>query len=474
MTKIIPTVKIDPNDVKKALKLWHKNSFAGEPLSHLLVYQQKLYEMDGNIRAATNEVLYDGINAMRMSKYKIMIQQRYIDALLVRHIANQLNTSESSVYTIQKEAIELLTEELEAFENEIILSRVDLLDERLPFPTYQNLIGVEDHIEMLRPLLNASEPPWIISLVGMGGIGKTSLADSLLRHSFPLGPFEQAAWVSAKPNYYHLSGEIKAIKSPEKPAITVNELVDELLLQLRNVAIGSLDPESAFHILEDTLKEDAHLVVIDNLETISDLHNLLPTLRRLSNPTRFVLTSRENLHDEADVYNFSVPELTFESTVDLIRQEAKLRNMIHLKPATKEELLPIYETVGGNPLAIYLIVGLTHVHPLHVILDDLRGAYSKKVKNLYHYIYRQSWDNLDEATREVFIQLSAIRPGGAEMDDLLYLSDLSADELTDVLDLLGHLNLIQTMGELDKRVYSLHNLTRAFLLEQVVIWNKRP
>lgn len=471
MTNIVPIVKINPDDVQQALRLWNKSSAAGSPLSSMLLYKRKLREMGGNIRQATNEVLFDGLRAMaeKYGKYEDLLRKRYIDGVFVRHIANQMNTSESFVYNMQKDAVRILAEELEMQENKIIFKRVALLDKRLPLPTYQNLVGMDASLDTLRDVLDTQGPPWIVCVVGMGGIGKTSLTDALLRHTFPIGPFEQVGWVSAKQDYYHLAGKIKAMRA-EQPAMTVDQLVNELLIQLKGVQEGTLSSRDALLMLEEELKKEPHLIVIDNLETVVDLQNLLPTLRRLSNPTRFVLTSRERLHGEPDVYHFLVPELSFESTMALIRQEANWRNVIHLKPATDQELRPIYDTVGGNPLAIYLIIGLTHIHRLDMILADLRKARSKKIKNLYTYIYRRAWDTLHDLARDIFVQTALIPPSGNDLDFLLYITGLPLDELSEVLDLLGHLNLVQVTGKLGKRVYSLHGLTRTFLLEEVLNW----
>ena len=69
--------------------------------------------------------------------------------------------------------------------------------------------------------------------------------------------------------------------------------------------------------------------------------------------------------------------------------------MPDLVAASDETLHPIFETVGGNPLALRLVVGQTTVHALPDVLDALRLARGRTVEQLYTFIYRQAWENLD-------------------------------------------------------------------------------
>ena len=153
-------------------------------------------------------------------------------------------------------------------------------------------------------------------------------------------------------------------------------LVTELLGQLAPEAASGLlvFPERALSFLRSRLKHTPHLIVIDNLETVVDLEALAPTLFTLANPTKFVLTSRKRLVDESGVYLYPVPELSERDALTLVRQEAALRNLPEVARAADADLRPIFATVGGNPLALLLVVGLTHVHSLTVVLRNLRAV----------------------------------------------------------------------------------------------------
>ena len=50
------------------------------------------------------------------------------------------------------------------------------------------------------------------------------------------------------------------------------------------------------------------------------------------------------------------------------------------------------------------------------------------------------------------------------------MSQLPPAELQNALDTLINLNLVDRRGDLDEVSYTIHSLTRTFLLEQVIKW----
>ena len=143
------------------------------------------------------------------------------------------------------------------------------------------------------------------------------------------------------------------------------------------------------------LKEKAHLIVIDNLETAIDVLVLLPFLRELTNPSKFLLTSRHSLQAHSDIFCFSLQELNEADTIRLIRYEAKVRGISNLATAPEDQLQSIYAITGGNPLALKLMIGQTAILSLPQVLENLKKAQGKNIHDLYTYIYWQTWGMLD-------------------------------------------------------------------------------
>jgi hypothetical protein len=217
-------------------------------------------------------------------------------------------------------------------------------------------------------------------------------------------------------------------------------------------------------------KELPHVIVIDNLETVTDIETLLPTLQRLANPSKFVVTARENLYGLGNLYHFKVDELSPPYALHLIRDEAANCGLPVLAMSSDAELLPIVETVGGNPLALRLVVGQTHIYGLQSILYDLRQARSQPATNLYTYIYQKAWAKLGALERKALLVMPFAGPDGDDLGYLAEVGDLDLDDLRSALNQLVTLNLVDARGGLNDRRYAIHNLTRTFLLEQVVKW----
>lgn len=202
-----------------------------------------------------------------------------------------------------------------------------------------------------------------------------------------------------------------------------------------------------------------------------DVETLLPPLRQLANPTKFLLTTRQSLHHQHGLYHFPLPELSEDNALRLIRYEAKLHNSPYLQDALDADLKRILEIVGGNPLAIRLVVGQTHVYSLDVILNDLARAQGQTVENLYTFIYRQAWHTLDELTRRVLLAMPLVAEGEGTLDHLAALSGIEPAALRNALTWLVSLNLVDCTGDLANQHYSIHNLPRTFLQEQVLKWS---
>ena len=204
------------------------------------------------------------------------------------------------------------------------------------------------------------------------------------------------------------------------------------------------------------------------------METLLATLREWVNPTKFLLTTRVSRFYETDIYHFAVPELSREDALALVRTEATVRNNGTLATASDADLEPIYATVGGNPLALRLVVGQTHIHGLRRILADLQGASGRSVEQLYHYIYWQTWHNLDEAAQQALLLMPLVTEAGGDLELLTAMAagaGLSAAAVGNALERLIIQNLVDSRGDLQERRYTIHALTRTFLQEQVLKWS---
>lgn len=405
----------------------------------------------------------------------------YIDDEKIWTIANRLAVQERTVYVKKKQALarleEILTEQEEAKRHHLRHHWQD----RLEAPTYQALYGVTQQSSTLAAQLQQPKAPWLIAIEGIGGIGKTALADQIVRTLIDPLAWADLAWVTARQRVLNLGG---ALRDLPQSALTLHALVDALAAQLLVAAPlpSELPLAQKLSALRKHCRQQRCLIVIDNLETVADVDALIETLESLCNPTKILITSRQQVTAASGIFTLRPHALEEADALLLLRSEAALRNLPHLAQANDATLRRIYAVVGGHPLALRLTVGQTYLYPLATVLENLRAARSQATQNLYQYIYQQTWETLDVVARHLLLILLTASERGATLD---YLSAVTSTpglplpagltswthyDLLRGLETLVRLNLVDRRGDLNTSYYTIHSLTRAFLHEQVLRW----
>ncbi|MBE7467663.1 MAG: helix-turn-helix domain-containing protein [Anaerolineales bacterium] len=329
----------------------------------------------------------------------------------------------------------------------------------------QRLFGVSVAQQQLRLFLEQTDAPWLISIDGIGGIGKTSLAAAIAREIMPTNRFEDMAWISAKQEEF--LPQI-GLEPTSRSALDTDTLANSLLGQLDpNLSLARSTEEKKL-LLTHLLKERPYLIVVDNLETAADYQTLLPFLRQLANPTKFLLTSRHSLHAYSEAFCLTLKELNQVDALALLQYEAEIRGVTALTSASETQRGDIYGVVGGNPLALKLVVGQLYVLPLSQVLESLKQARSKTVDDLYTYIYWQAWHTLDKTSQEVLLVMPLAQ--GGTFEQLITVSEIEISELNQALAHLVKLSLVEVSGDLEQRRYRIHRLTETFLMNEVVKW----
>ncbi len=456
--------------VHRALQRWAKGTPASSPLAQLAVVQQAA--KGGNVDRAGHQVLLTALEKLAQDHRQDaeLLRARFLAGKAVATVAREQNLAEVTIYKMQRRAIGRLARTLFAMEQDVQAARQQVLAGRLPPATYDRLFGVEAHLRALRQLLVAPDGPDLVSIEGLGGIGKTALAHRLVHDLAGRGgPFADFGWVSAQQRVFVPAA---GVRTSAEPALTAEALVEALTMQLlaSTAERAPLAPGRALNALEARLRQAPHLIVVDNLETVADVESLLPLLARLAGPSRFLLTSRETFREQAGVYHFPVPELDERAALDLVRHEARLQDLSHVATADDAALRPIYETVGGNPLALRLVAGQLQILPLAQVLDNLRQARGRRAEELYNFIYWDAWHRLPPAAQEVLMLMPLFAQTGADLAAIRRVSDLEEDALVEALTYLVRLSLVNVGGDLQTRRYSIHRLTESFLLKEVIKW----
>lgn len=335
-----------------------------------------------------------------------------------------------------------------------------------PLPPHR-LFDIEAAQGKLLQALDDPDDVWLLAINGIGGIGKTALANLLVRALLSTSRFYDVLWLSVKQEEFKPQ---EGVRPTNRPALEVPAFTDRVLEQLDPTLSLSRPTQEKAAILMHWLKSKPYLVVIDNLETVVDYQTLIPTLRRLARPTKILLTSREQVDD--DLYHHNLGEISQPAAMAFLHYMAERHDIGALRQAEPGQIQAIYEVVGGNPLALKLVTGQIRsgLHSLSQILENLRQARGKTIDQLYTFIYWQAWQALDEAARRLFVLMPQLP--NADREDLARKSKLSDEALTRAVRQLTVRSLIEVRGDLEQPTYYLHRLTETFLLNEVIQWKR--
>jgi len=454
--------------VHQALRAYHTRH-AKDVLDDLLLAHQIQIERGVTTpRLISNQILMNGLDHLKQAgddETADLLHRRFLNLETAWKVAHSLNVSEDIIFQRQRAAITQLAEVIWSQEAQLRQQRARRIEARLEPPTYTRLFGVAEKMTQVRAQLEAVSEPWLIALEGLGGVGKTSLADALAREFAHGSHFHEIGWVSARRRLFQLSGDIETLA--DQPVLTLAELVDRLLDQFELAGLRRRSDEEKWMGLRDFLRSQTCLVIIDNLETVVDYRSLVSQLGGLADPSKFLITTRHSLRDLSGVYTLTMTELSRNDTLALIRHEAQTRGLHELADAPETELEQIYGVTDGNPLATKLIVGQIHTLSLPTALGLFSTARGKPVEELLTFIYDAAWQALDQDSRRVLQAMLLVTEEGGRLEQIAAATELSEDDTAACLHRLATLSLVNVGGSLRERRYSLHQLTQTFVARQL-------
>ncbi len=293
--------------------------------------------------------------------------------------------------------------------------------------------------------------PYLVSIDGIGGIGKTVLAlevaHECLRASRGEGPMDGIAafdgfiWTTAKDR-----------------DLTLNSLLDAIARTLDYPGIARQPVEEKQIAVRKLLQEKPYLVIVDNFETITDA-SVRNFLRELPEPSKALITTREKKLLEARM--FSLEDLKEAEALALVRSEGERLGLVAVEQAEDQMLLRLYQAAGGAPLAIKWAVGQIRQRgqSLDTVLVSLHGAKA----SIFDHIFARSWDLLSDDARQV-LMVMPIFATSASRAGIEAASDVQNSMLDEALGQLVEMSLVDATDELDlaRRRYGVHPLTRFF------------
>ncbi|KAL2997674.1 hypothetical protein AAZX31_09G054100 [Glycine max] len=272
---------------------------------------------------------------------------------------------------------------------------VDLVLKRLvkPHVISKGLVGIEEKITTVESWIR-KEPKdnLLIGIWGMGGIGKTTLAEEI----FNKLQYEYEGC-------YFLANERE--ESKNHGIISLKKRIFSGLLRLRYDDVEIYTENS---LPDNILRRIGHMKVLIVLDDVSDsdhLGKLLGTLDNFGSGSRILVTTRDEqvLKAKKVKKTYHLTELSFDKTLELFNLNAF--NQSDRQKEYYELSLRVVNYAKGIPLVVKVLAGLLHgknKEEWESLLDKLKKIPPTKV----YEVMKLSYDGLDRKEQQIFLDLA--------------------------------------------------------------------
>lgn len=381
---------------------------------------------------------------IKNEKYGDVLIRRFAKSESIRKIAYALHLSIDQLNRNQREAISALTGLL--LEKEVATRREtkSLLAECLLPSNYSQLVGREKLIARCFKILQSKSSPWLIALTGIGGTGKTAVADAAVRQTIKGSEFTDVLWIRFERE------------------TTMNW--ETLLGKLATKVLPTDTPSATFEQeIRRKLKSSSHLLVLDNVGDEIENLDWLQHLLQFCDPSKVLITSRWKPADLAEIYQIKVPELDQASAQKLLLLQLGELGLEEHISTVATSFDQIFARTGGSPLALKLVAGLLHIWPLDLILRSISETPTGRTQKMFAQIYQDAWNSLEPGGRAVLQSMQLVGPEGASLDRLAEITHFRQTNLANHLGELTKRSLLEFRGGPGNPRYRIQRLTCSFL-----------
>ncbi|MBH8555381.1 ATP-binding protein [Nostocaceae cyanobacterium CENA357] len=334
------------------------------------------------------------------------------------------------------------------------------LRHNLPAPSCTTFVGREEEITRLLELLSPRHSAHLVSVDGIGGVGKTTLvleaAYRCLHASYNnetlLGvpTFDTIIFTSAKQSYLTSFGLLPSLA----PRRTLRDIFHQIARILNELDITGVSFEEQLDLIKDAFSCQRTLLIVDNLETVENQQDVLAFLYELPPTVKAVITTREQILF-VPVRLTSMPE---SDGLCLIKHEAQEKGV----SLSNKDSQTLYKFTGGIPVAISYAIGqLANGYPIQEVL----GGVSQSTGDVARFCFETSVNPLAGQSAHKLLMALALFPMPPLQDALVQVAVPEMNLNTTSADLarLRGLSLVRQ----ENNRYSMLPLTREYALAEL-------
>lgn len=172
--------------------------------------------------------------------------------------------------------------------------------------------------EVIKLICQESEHRQVISVWGMGGIGKTTLVRSVYGSEELSGKFQKGAWVTVLHpfNREEFFRSLALRLHTDKDARLVG---DDVQKKLNGMQIADLIKETS-----ELLESGIYLIVLDDLSSDTEWGSIIPHLPRGGKKSRIIITTRDASVASRCCMKYKLQPLGDDAALDLFKKKVRM------------------------------------------------------------------------------------------------------------------------------------------------------
>lgn len=294
----------------------------------------------------------------------------------------------------------------------------------LPVPDFDEtgFFGRQDELRRIKKAIKGAYP--VVSILGDGGIGKTSIA---LKAAYDLlddpgQPFDAFVWVSAKATILTPT-EIRRINGAIESSLG-------LFASATNQLAGEQAADPVAEVLA-YMENFKILLLLDNLETVLD-SRLRDFLLDLPMGSKVIITSRIGLGIENPV---TLAPLSTEESARLLRALARVRNVQQLTGLHQDTVSKLAATMAGHPAYLrWFVAGVQAGRRPEELLSNNELLLDFCMSNVFEYLSPDA---------HAVLRSMQVVGGAKNQAEVAYLNDFTATQTQSALLELLTTNFVQ-------------------------------
>ncbi|GLT60212.1 hypothetical protein SLA2020_329880 [Shorea laevis] len=269
------------------------------------------------------------------------------------------------------------------------------------FCDLSQVVGRDYEVSRIVELLTDSanqQPLWVVSIVGMGGLGKTTLAQSVRNDERIKKGFTKIIWVCVSENF------------------DMERILKEMLKSVAGRACGDItNVDTVIEIIRNELAEENFLLILDDVWSSENWKELRGSLLAMGNKlkSRIVVTTRDEKVASIADHKHHLKELEDDKCLSIIKQRAFGDSSIPSHVGLEVIASEIATRCRGVPLVANVIGG--------ILRNNMSKDYWLSIKNMNAWelsegearilsILRLSFDRLPEPALKQCFAFCSIFP----------------------------------------------------------------